>query len=82
MGIGQSHHTTSTSTSTTTNQRTTNLRNISWDLAGLGGAMKEEENSCSAVDYDVVAPWVLRNMVKSAGDQVMGHSEFTTGDWP
>ena len=44
--------------------------------------MKEEENSCSAVDYDVVVPWVLRNMVKSAGDQVMGHSEFTTGDWP
>ena len=41
--------------------------------------MKEEENSYSVVDYDVVVPWVLRNMVKSAGDRVLGHNEFTSG---
>ena len=57
----------------------TNLRNISWDLAGLGGTITEEENTYSVVDYDVVIPWVLRNMVKSAGDQVLGHHVFTTG---
>ena len=54
----------------------TTLRNVSWDLALLGGQQAEDE--LFAVDYDVVVPWVLRNMAKSASDRATGGG-FSSG---
>ena len=57
----------------------TTLKTISWDLAGLGGALGNGDDDAVAVDYDIVIPWVLRNMVKSAGDRAAGGRTFATG---
>jgi len=58
----------------------TTLKTIAWDLAGLGGPLGSGSggDDAVAVDYDIVVPWVLRNMVKSAGDRAAG-SAFATG---